>query len=80
MITAVTVTKMTATEWDSRPGSVLALDSKCFCFMGVRWALGPRLTGMICGTQPAKHHPSDVKLSSHGRTVAHHTLLLGIMF
>lgn len=63
-ITAVMVMRMMATEWNSRPGRVLVLDSKCICFMGVRWALGPRLIGMISETRPVKHCPTYLKLSS----------------
>lgn len=72
-ITAVMVMKMMATEWNSRPGSVLVLDSKCICFMGVRWALGPRLIGMISETLPVKHCPTYLKLSSCGYIVDHCT-------
>lgn len=28
---AVMVTRMMATEWNSRPGSIPVLDSKCIC-------------------------------------------------
>lgn len=44
-----------------------------YLFIGVRWALGPRLTGMISETRPVKHCPTYLKLSSHGRTVDHCT-------
>nr|XP_021510927.1 transcription factor IIIB 90 kDa subunit isoform X3 [Meriones unguiculatus] len=57
-ITAVMVMRMTATEWNSRPGSILVLDSKCVCLTAVRWALGPQLTGMIPETRPVKHCPT----------------------
>lgn len=72
-ITAVMVTRMMATEWNSRPGSILVLDSKCICLMGVRWARGPRLTGMISQTRPVKHCPTYLKLSSHGHIMDHCT-------
>lgn len=40
-----------------------------YLFIGVRWALGPQLTGMISETRPVKHCPTYLKLSSRGRTV-----------
>lgn len=57
-ITAVMVMRMTATEWNLRPGSILVLDSKCICLTGVRWVLGPQITGMIPETRPVKHCPT----------------------
>lgn len=55
-ITAVMLTRMMVTEWDSRPGGIQVLDSKCVCFMGVRWPWA-MAHSVISDTRPVKHCP-----------------------